>query len=82
MPSHVAGKPDNSHGATDQARLPGVCLILPLQKEKCSSFLAFIMLPEMKLTKGFRSRVLRHLQNIYSCLVLVWSEVFFSQVDL
>lgn len=38
MPSHVAGKPDNSHGAGDQARLPGVRLILPLHKEEACLF--------------------------------------------
>lgn len=34
MPSHVAGKTDNSRGTVDQAGLPGVCLILPLHKEE------------------------------------------------
>lgn len=38
MPSHVTGKPDNSRGAADQARLPGVCLILPLHKEEACLF--------------------------------------------
>lgn len=41
MPSHVAGKPDKSHEAADQARLPGVRLILPLQKEEALLFFFF-----------------------------------------
>lgn len=38
MPSHVAGKPDNSRGVADQAGLPVVCLILPLHKEEARLF--------------------------------------------
>lgn len=42
MPSHVAGKADNSRGAAAQARLLGVCLILPLHKEEARLFFTFI----------------------------------------
>ena len=43
VPSHVAGKADKSDGAAARARLPGVCLILPLHEEEALLFfLTFI----------------------------------------
>lgn len=62
MPSHVAGKPDNSHGATDQARLPGVCLIVPLQKaEACLFFSSFFLL----LFRATQNETLRGLWDLF-----------------
>lgn len=68
MPSHVAGKPDNSRGAADQARLPGVCLILPLHKEEARPFFLYFYcrLSMRGLTEGLVSYL------IYRITVLVW----------
>lgn len=67
MPSHVAGKPDKSHEAADQARLPGVRLILPLQKEEAQLFFHFFCrLSKRRHAEGFNSHALTHQWN--NCL--------------
>lgn len=52
MPSHVAGKADNSRGAADQARLPGVCLILPLHKEEAELFSLLLQVVQRDSLRG------------------------------
>lgn len=51
MPSHVAGKTDNSRGTVDQAGLPGVCLILPLHKEEARLLFFFFFQFYCRLSK-------------------------------
>lgn len=41
MPSHVEGKSDNGHKAPDQAKLPEICLVLPVHKEEVRFFSFF-----------------------------------------